>query len=197
MHIVEPMKNLIRILLLSLPAMVGISLASAGPMPPMDVLVASATGKVAFKGTTNANGTFATGKLEPGKYVVQFNAKGAAVKGKEYSLVVAAGKKKMVAEAVTGEKFAAGGVAMKVDVDPGLNITGQVSSGGAATANSNAKTKIVNGKRYVWVEAETGSHLGGRWVEEGTPEALRVTRMNTEGVKNLQDRGTQGAATGR
>jgi hypothetical protein len=155
--------------------------------PAIDVTVADPSGKVAFKGKTKADGTFSTGKLQPGNYIVQFNSDN--VKG-DYAIVVSAGKKKVTADAVTGSKFAKGGVAMKVDVAAGMNISGQVAAAGAAMASSgNSNVKVMNGKRYVWVKAETGSNLGGRWVEEGSPEARNVTRMSAEGVRNMQERG--------
>ncbi len=90
------------------------SMAFAAGDRPMDVVVMNATGKVAFKGKTAGNGTFATGKLEPGNYVVQLNSKDASVKGAQYMVVVSAGKRKISADAVAGEKLMAGGVALKV-----------------------------------------------------------------------------------
>ena len=43
-------------------------------------------------------------------------------------MVVSAGKKKVIATGVSGEKFHGGGVAMRVNVGPGLKITGQVAN---------------------------------------------------------------------
>lgn len=162
----------------------------ASATPAMDVTV-SKDDKTAFKGTTSAKGTFSTGKLEPGTYVVQFNARNAAsVKGQQFAVVVSAGKKKVTADSVAGAKFVGGGIAMKVDVGNGLNITGQVASGSEAVAQSgssgSAKVRIINGERYVWVGPETGSNIGGRWVEEGSIRHSRVKRG--EGLEAAQDR---------
>lgn len=190
------MKNLFRSILFSSLLVAAATLYGAG-MPAVDVTVSDNGGKLAYKGRTAPNGTFATGNLEPGKYVVQFNSRNAAVKGNHYALVVSAGKQKVVAEAVSGDKMMAGGVAIKVDVGRGLNITGQLSTGKAVTVeSSNARVRIMNGKRYVWVGPETGSNMGGRWVEEGTPAASNVHRIGTEGVQNMQDRGMQGGVPG-
>ena len=104
------------------------SLANAA-IPSVNVTVSDASGKQAFKGATKNDGGFATEKLQPGNYVVQFSSKNAALKGGNYSIVVAAGTKKVVANGVAGEKFLAGGVAMKVNVGSRLNITGQVATG--------------------------------------------------------------------
>ncbi len=49
--------------------------AAAYGIPLMNVTVSDANSKLAFKGATNANGTFATAELRPGQYVVQFNSK--------------------------------------------------------------------------------------------------------------------------
>jgi hypothetical protein len=108
---------------------------TSAAVPLINVTVADSSGKVAYKGTTDGKGTFATGKLQPGGYVVQFNSK-SAPKGTNYVLVISAGKKKVMANAVEAEKFAAGGVAMKIDVAAGLNITGQVAAAVAQTSSS-------------------------------------------------------------
>jgi hypothetical protein len=119
------MKNLIRGTLLSL-VLLAAGMAYGG-VPPLNVTVSDAGGKAAFKGVTNANGTFATAKLKPGDYVVQFNSTYGGMKGNRYAIVVSAGTKKVGAAAVPGEKFAGGGVALKLVVGAGLNITGQVA----------------------------------------------------------------------
>ena len=161
--------------------------------PPMSVTVSKGD-KVVYNGSTNASGVFSTTKLEPGDYVVQFNSKSAAaVNNEQFTLVVSAGKKKVSADTVAGEKFTAGGVAMRVPVVNGTNITGQVvSSKDAAAAQANSavgsssdKIRIINGKRYVWVGPETGSNIGGRWVEEGSVTAKQARRG--EGLEAAQD----------
>lgn len=115
--------------------LVAASVANAG-IPSMNVTVSDSTGKAAFKGATKGEGDFATAKLQPGNYTVQFTTKISSVKGSQYSIVVAAGKKKVVANAVAGEKFLGGGVAMKVEVGAGLNIAGQVVAGPTANNSS-------------------------------------------------------------
>ncbi len=117
------------------------SVASAA-VPPLNVTVSDSAGKTAFKGTTKSEGDFATAKLPPGNYVVQFKATNSAVKNGQYSIVVGAGKKKVVANALAGEKFLGGGVAMKVEVGAGLNIAGQVVLGPTVTNSSVFKDKL-------------------------------------------------------
>lgn len=114
------------------------SLANAG-VPPVNVIVSDPSGKAAFKGATKNDGGFATNKLAPGNYVVQFSSKNSAMKGGQYSIIVAAGKKKVVANALAGDKFLGSGVAMKLEVGEGLSIIGQVSAG--PTANLSAQNR--------------------------------------------------------
>ncbi|HMJ06820.1 MAG TPA: carboxypeptidase-like regulatory domain-containing protein [Chthoniobacterales bacterium] len=188
------MKNLTRNILLALLFGTGSALSGAG-LPTMDVIVSDSDGNLAYRGQTAAHGTFATGQLKPGRYVVQFNAPRAAVQGESFALVISAGKQKVSAEGVAGDKFAEGGVAMRVRVGSGLNVTGQVATEGAGGLVSldSQKIRIMNGKRYLWVVNETGTNMGGRWVQEGSAQDRNVVRLSSAGVQDLQDRGSQGS----
>lgn len=117
------------------------SLAHGG-VPSVSVIVSDASGKAAFKGATKSDGAFATEKLQPGNYVVQFNSKNAALKGGQYSIIVASGKKKVVANAIAGDKFLGNGVAMKVEVGTGANIIGQVTAGALPNASSSSRDSL-------------------------------------------------------
>lgn len=167
------------------------TVAFGAGMPSMDVTVSDSAGKVAYKGKTNAEGAFSTARVAPGDYVVQFVSR-KEMKG-DYGLVVSAGKQKIVAD-VQGQKFASGGVAMRVKVGKGMNVTGQVTSGKLVAAATRpipkgVKMKVENGKRYFWKTASTGSNAGGRWVEEGTPEAANITNLSSSAYQdNLQSR---------
>jgi hypothetical protein len=176
------MKNLSRSLFL-VSALFAASAAFAG-VPTLSVTVSDGGGKSAFKGATNTSGAFATGNLRPGNYIVQFNSNNGAMKGNRYAIVVSAGKKKVVANAIAGEKFTAGGVAMKVDVGAGLNITGQVA------AEASGATK--NGKKMVWIPPQLGSNMPGHYAEEGSAEAVAAKNagnLSTDDVRKMQEHG--------
>jgi hypothetical protein len=177
------MKKLFRsAFVLALLGAASVSFAAA----PVDVTVSDASGRLAYKGRVNAGGTFATGKLQPGEYVVQFNS--GNLPKDDYALVISAGKQKVVADAVGAEKFAAGGVAMKINVGNDLNITGQLTSARAgAVGAKGGKVRMINGKRYVWVTSSTGSNLGGRWVEEGSARAENVIKLDENAVRKFQE----------
>ncbi|MEO5720924.1 MAG: hypothetical protein ABIR71_05565 [Chthoniobacterales bacterium] len=164
--------------------------AFAADMPTLDVTVSDAAGKMAYKGKTTSAGSFATPTLPSGDYTVQLNSRNAL--SSSYALVIAAGKQKSVSDAVEGSKFSKGGVAMRIKVGNSMGITGQVTEG-ATAHNLNAKIKIINGKRHVWMPPETGSHMGGRWVEEGS-------MMPSSVLKGKGGHGTQasdGVSVGR
>jgi hypothetical protein len=174
------MKKMIRSAALSLFCLT-VSMAYGG-IPPMSVSVSDESGNAAYKGATNATGTFATAKLKPGKYIVQLNSKSPAVKGNNYAVVVSAGSKKVAASAVPGEKFNGGGVALKVDVGNGLNITGQVAE--------ESKTAMKDGKKMVWIPPALGSNMPGRWVPEDSAEAKTSktrTHISTKEVQRMQE----------
>ncbi|MFZ1220765.1 MAG: hypothetical protein WAO00_15835 [Chthoniobacterales bacterium] len=175
------MKNILRSSLIAL-LVIAASMAH-GAVPPISVNVTGAGGKTAFKGTTSSAGTFSTAKLQPGNYTVQLSSTSPAVKGNHYAVVVGAGKKKVSASAVPGEKFAGGGVALKVDVGSGLNITGQVAAEDKSAVNK-------NGKKMVWIPQAMGSNIPGHWVEEDSAEAkINKTRttLSNDNLKKMQE----------
>ena len=171
--------------------------AAYGGVPSVNVIVSDASGKVAFKGATNANASFATSNLAPGNYVVQFQSRNEALKGHQYLVVVSAGTKKVIADAVPGEKFHGGGVAMRITVEPGLRITGQVAADQVAASARIGKVKLIDGKRYVWVKARTGSNLGDHWEEESLAAARNVASMSMEKFRQIQDRSFEGSMLDR
>ena len=185
--------NKLPFLFAALALLLGLAPAAYAGVPSMNVTVFDANSKVAFKGPINANATFATGNLPPGNYVVQFNAKSAAVKNNQYLLVVSAGKKKVIAADVPGEKFMAGGVAMKVDVGPGLKINGQVAIEQSVAQGVGPRYRVIDGKRYFWVGAELGSNRGGHWVEESLAPAGNLTAWSKDGIRTFQDTAGEGS----
>ncbi|MDQ6912431.1 MAG: carboxypeptidase-like regulatory domain-containing protein [Verrucomicrobiota bacterium] len=160
--------------------------SAAYAVPSMHVTVSDPNGKPAYRGATNADGTFATGNLPPSQYVVQFTSKDAAATKDQYLLVISAGKKNLISNTFAGEKFTSGGAAVKLDLAAVGKISGQVVSAQALAA---AKVRIINGKRYRWVEAETGSNLRGHLAEEGRAGAHQVVIFSTDEIRKIQDRG--------
>jgi hypothetical protein len=168
-------------------------LTAYGDVPSMDVTVFNSAGKVAFKGPIGSSATFATRNLAPGDYVVQFNTRSAAVKDNQYVLVVSAGKKKVIATGVAGEKFTRGGVAMRIPVGPDSHIIGQVAKEEATARGEGLKYRVIDGKRFVWVTASLGSHLGGHWESELLAPAGNVAVWRSEDLQKQMNRGGEGS----
>jgi len=172
------------------------AVASYGGAPPVNVIVSDASGRVAFKGATHLNTAFVTANLGPGDYVVQFKANG-AMSGQHYLLVVSAGTKKVIADDVAGGKFNGGGVAMRITVGAGSKITGQIAPDQVLASTTLQKSKVVDGKRYVWVKARTGTNLADHWQEETLATAQYVTTMSNEKFRRIQDSAYEGSMLDR
>ena len=168
-----------------------------GGSPPIRVTVFDANEAVAFRGSLGAHATFATQNLPPGKYVVQFSSSSGVVKGNRYFLAISAGSKKVTAEAVAGELLASRGAAMRVDVGPGLNITGQAVKEDGSLASSTSKYRMIDGRPYIWVASVLGSNIQGRWVDASVAPAMRITSYRTEDFRKAQDHVGEGSMLGR
>jgi hypothetical protein len=188
----NPMKKPFKLLPLFL-ALAALFSTAYGAIPSMDVTVFDATEKVVFKQAIGASATFATGNLPAGKYVVQFNMRTAAAKGNQYLFVVSAGKKKVIADGVAGDTLTRGGAAMKIQVTPGSEISGQVLNDEAIAEAGGPKYRTIDGKRYVWVGAQTGTHLAGQWEEVSAGPAQSLVVWTRDELQKRMDRGGEGS----
>jgi len=155
-----------------------------GAVPRMKVTVFNSNGTVAYTGTTDSSGSFATSRLAPGHYIVQFNASNAT--DPAYAVVVSAGNKKVLANGVSGKTFAGGGVAMRVSVGDGLNITGQIAS--ETSADGTIRT-------LVWVPQMLGSSMPAHSAEKGSAdEVMSRTRgiIHRYSLVKMQDHNDRG-----
>jgi outer membrane usher protein FimD/PapC len=164
-----------------------LTVVASAAIPTFNVAVVDSSGKTAFKGTTDSRGIFASPKMQPGDYAVQFTSN-SAPKGSHYTLVVVAGLKKTAASAVTAEKLAAGGVAMKIEVKSDASIQGQVSP-------DVAQTRIgKNGKLMVWIPKKIGSNLAAHWAESDSAEAKEAESSYSYSIKNMTNKQNQGVS---
>ncbi|MGZ5021520.1 MAG: T9SS type A sorting domain-containing protein [Chthoniobacterales bacterium] len=157
------------------------------------VTISDASGRLAYQGATNANGTFGTGNLQPGNYVVQFRTESGAIRGNQYLLVIAAGKKKVIADSVRGEQFNRGGVTMKLEVKGGSRITGQLIEERSVLVADQPDTKIVNGHRYRYVTADVGTHLGPHWEDETLGPRLNAVKLDLNYWQKVRDHQGEGS----
>lgn len=158
-----------------------------GAVPALNITVTDSAGKTASKGATDSRGIFASPKMQPGNYAVQFTSN-SAPKGSHYTLVVVAGTKKTSASAITAEKLAGGGVAMKIEVKSNVSIQAQVSA-------ESGETRIgKNGQLMVWIPRKVGSNIPAHWAESDSAEAKEVMASTSYSRKNLQDSANQGVS---
>jgi hypothetical protein len=87
------------------------------------------------------------------------------------------------------------------------SINNVLAKNGATELNFDLKTGPVSGnryatrkgKRYVYIPAETGSHLGGRWVEvdeNGQPDSVGVNNVERAGSEALRRMQSNSGAVG-
>jgi hypothetical protein len=164
--------------------------SGAYAIPPMKVSVYQGKSRPVYQGTTNADGTFAAARLRPGHYVVQFSSKNEAFQGDQFLLILVAGKQTLISNAIPGEKFAAAGVAAEMEVNSEGQISGQIAS---ARALEGAKVRMINGKRYHWMESQLGSNLGGRWVSDQTVIAQQASSLSPKAISDMQSRAGEGS----
>jgi hypothetical protein len=182
-------KNSFRSILLFAGLCLVASVAGGSGVPNVDVTVSDAAGNLTYRGRTDANGVFATGRVAPGNYIVQFHSKNAKTGRSDYAIFAAAGHHRVVADAISGAKFAGNGVAVRLNSTLGTPIVGQVALGGLNALG----TRIVNGVRYVLLPPETGD-VGPRWVQEGTSSGRNVIRVGMDDPNMLKPASVSGLA---
>jgi len=129
--------------------------AQGKPIKNADVRVESRDGKQHFDtAKTDSQGRYISQGLQPGVYRVSLVVNG--------SVKAAISNTKAKSDQATQLNF---------DLKP-------------ATAGQTAASTGVKKTHKVWVPASTGSHMGGRWVEEpdtgSAPGSLNVKRANAE-----------------
>jgi hypothetical protein len=129
---------------------------------------------------TNARGSFSLEGLPAGSYILMIRPQKAqetkmasttkANVATSYSIKVA-GTKRPVTQTLTSAQLLAG-VDLPVQVGAGAKVRGQVLAAGV--------------KRMVWIAAELGSHMPGRWVDADSKEASarNVLRVSEDDVRN-------------
>jgi hypothetical protein len=170
------MKNTIRNAFIAFLFLAACAVGNAAGVPGVDITVKqTAGGKTMKQVRTDAAGNFVVGTLPGGEYTLEFRAKNQPeLKKKQVSITVKGAKKSGSLEHVKGEQLVAG-AALKLDVAPGANITGQISSG----------------PKMVWIPPMLGSNQPGHWVEEDSAEAkASKTRgnMSKDSIQKMQEK---------
>lgn len=149
-------------------------------MPGVEIVGKDKTsGRVVYQGKTDANGKFATGQLSPGAYTFEFRSN----RTNQMSVALVGPKRTVEQSSIPG------GMAVHLVIGPDAKLSGEVRGEqiARAAAQSNAKMKIINGKRYVWLPAEVGSNLPGRWMlEADAAAAAAASKVQRAEGRDLQ-----------
>ena len=170
------MKNTIQNTFIAFVFLAACALGRAAGVPGVDITVKQTTGGKTMKQVkTDAAGNFVVGTLPGGEYTLEFRAKNQPeLKKKQVSITVKGAKKSGSLEHVKGEQLVAG-ASLQLDVAPGANITGQITSGA----------------KMVWIPPLLGSNQPGHWVEEDSAEAKQSkTRgnMSKDSIQKMQEK---------
>jgi hypothetical protein len=147
----------------------GLALAATtyADAPKIKVCVSDERGMVAFKDGIHADAGFATGSLKPGNYVVEFKSSRGLPNDDQYLVVVSAGPKKVVADSVSGENISGGGIAMRIQVGSGLQITGQIARERGTASTGHFPVRVIEKERMRQFQDHAGessllNHFAGR-----------------------------------
>ena len=133
-------------------------------------------GKVVAQAKSDLSGAFLIGTFPAGAYTLELHTKD--VPRLPAFTIKMAGTKPGDSEKGVLTRYLAGGAAFDINILPGAQLRGLITPG-----SKNAKTMI-------WLPQPTGSLLPGRWVEQGSAQAVsfRNTGYYTiEAVKKIQE----------
>jgi hypothetical protein len=140
-----------------------------------------AGGKVVAQTKSDASGAFVIGMVPPGAYSIELRTKDVP-RLPAFTLKIA-GVKSGDTEKGILTRYLMGGAAFDIDAVSGTPLRGIITPG-----SKNAKTMI-------WLPQPTGSNLPGRWVEQGSAQAVSFRNTgyySREAVEKIQEHMSQG-----
>jgi hypothetical protein len=150
--------------------------------PAVEITLRAKTGgKIVKQVTTDAQGGFKIGTVSAGAYTLEFQAKSPAKVKNQSFVIKLAGTKTRSGEKGFAGRYIAGGVALDVETLPGTPLHGVITPG-----------LVKNAKKMIWLPQQIGGHLPGRWVEEGSAQAVASSNLGhytIEAIRKMQDHG--------
>ena len=148
--------------------------------PIVEVTLRRAGGKIVRQVKTDTNGAFVLGTVPAaGLYALEFRAKSAAeVRNKSFVIKIAGTQSRNGEKGLPGRYFEAG-ASFEVAAVPGIPLKGVVFP-----------SAIRNAKKMIWLPREIGTNLPGRWVEEGSAQAVagyNWGHYSIDAVRKMQD----------
>ena len=139
------------------------------------------SGQVVAQTKSDLSGAFNIGTVPAGAYALELHTKDVP-RLPAFTLKIAGTKDGESAKGIL-TRYLKQGAAFDIDTAPGAPLRGLITAGA-----KNAKTMI-------WLPTPTGSILPGRWVEQGSAQAVAFRNTGyytTEAVKKIQEHMSQG-----
>jgi hypothetical protein len=155
------------------------SLDALAHNPTVEISLRRSGGKIVKQVKTDANGVFTVGTVPAGSYSLEFRAKSAReIENQSFVIKIAGTKSRGGDKSLLGRHFV-GGASFDIETLPRTELRGAIAPG-----------SLRNARKMIWLPQEMGSNLPGRWVEEGSAQA--VARYNwghytLEAIKKMQD----------
>lgn len=148
--------------------------------PIVEVTLRRSDGKVLGQTKSDANGAWVLGTIPTaGQYALEFRAKSSAeVRNKSFTIKVAGTRSTDGAKAFAGKYFE-GGVSFLVQTLPNSPLRGVIIPGLSRDA-----------KKMIWLPPEIGTNFPGRWVEEGSAQAVAGRNWghySRDAIRKMQD----------
>jgi hypothetical protein len=136
-----------------------------------------AGGPVVAQTKSDASGAFTIGTVPPGAYTLELRTKDVP-RLPAFTLKIAGIKSGETEKGILTRYLTGGGAAFDIDAVAGTPLRGLIAPGAR-----NAKTMI-------WLPTPTGSLFPGRWVEQGSAQAVSFRNTgyySLEAIKKMQD----------
>ena len=135
-----------------------------------------AGGKVVKQSKSDLSGAFMIGTVPAGSYTLELRTKN--VPRLPAFTIKIAGTKSGDSEKAVLTRYLMGGAAFDIDTVSGTPLRGMITPGSK------------NAKKMIWLPQAIGSNLPGRWVEQGSAQAVAFSNTGhytTEALRKMQE----------
>ncbi|PYJ09416.1 MAG: hypothetical protein DMF06_09975 [Verrucomicrobia bacterium] len=147
--------------------------------PTVQITLRRRGGQIVKQVQSDANGFFTVGTFPAGAYTLDFRAQSvSAVKDRSFVIKIA-GTNSRGADKVLQGRYFADGVSFGIETLSGAPLKGVI-----------APSLVRNAKKMIWLPPEIGTNLPGRWIEEGSAQAVGAHNWGhytVDAIRKMQD----------